>query len=311
MLAPTISSFKIVTPADRLSFLQAIYGDRCAMYHLDDLLKSKFKPPLTTQLLCIKTTDLDDVGETSALEACRSISPLLQKIIAGVAKAQKLGFDRAVIATDHGFILFHEQAAGDVVGKPAGDWLVVKDRFLMGHGSSSNSVCTFRPEEVGIHGSFEQYAVPRSLGTFAKTDSYYHGGLSLQESIVPLITVDLSKREQTRQYDFKISLSYRNGATAKITARRPLIDISIFNDIFFEQEISFQLLAFATDQVGEAAACEFVNPDTGMVTAMSGQAIRVPLKMMDTFQGRFQVRALDPSTQLVHAVLDLETDYME
>ena len=36
----------------------------------------------------------------------------------------EMGFDAAVVATDHGFILLHEQGAGNVAPKPAGNWLV-------------------------------------------------------------------------------------------------------------------------------------------------------------------------------------------
>jgi hypothetical protein len=40
-----------------------------------------------------------------------------------------------VIATDHGFILIHDQKAGNVAQKPAGNWLIQKLRWLLGKGA--------------------------------------------------------------------------------------------------------------------------------------------------------------------------------
>ena len=54
----------------------------------------------------------------------------MRQIIRGLTKVAELGFDRAVIATDHGFVLFHEQGAGNVAPRPSGTWLVEKARCM-------------------------------------------------------------------------------------------------------------------------------------------------------------------------------------
>lgn len=94
--------------------------------------------------------------------------------------------------------------------------------------------------------------------------------------------------------------------------RRPMIDIAIHKDVLFDQDISFQLEAYAGDNVvGEVAACDFLNPETNLLTIKTGSAVKVPLKMLDDFQGDFQVRAFDPATKINYATLDLKTDYMD
>jgi hypothetical protein len=72
-LIPSLGGMKIKTPDDRLQYMKGIYGDRCHMIDLDDLLKKKnIKFPVTMQLLVVKTTVIDDIGEIMPREAARS-----------------------------------------------------------------------------------------------------------------------------------------------------------------------------------------------------------------------------------------------
>jgi len=169
-LVPYINDTKVMVPKDRIKYTASIYGDRCRMCDLDDLVtKKKLNFPATLQLLLIKTTDIDQMGEMSALEARRMLPRIMQKLIAGIGKLRKLGFDRAVMATDHGFILLDERAIGDVVTKPSGDWIVVKDRCLLGkEGEVMACSCSTRmksafPEILKIM-PFQKASVPLQEG---------------------------------------------------------------------------------------------------------------------------------------------------
>lgn len=310
-LVPYIKDRKVMIPSDRFGYIQTIYGDRCHMRDLDELVsKPKIKIPETTELLIIKTTDIDNFGETNPLEARRILPQLIRKIMAGINKVQKKGFDRAVIVTDHGFIMFDEHSVGDVVPKPPGEWVAIKDRCLLGNGSPGAGVLVIKKMEVGIEGNFDDYAVPRTFGTFAKGNPYFHEGLSLQECVLPVICVDFSKksREIVKQ-PIDINLSYKRGN--KITTRRPMIEIAIYQAGLYDQDVEFQLEAYADKKlVGEVAACAEVNSATGLVTIKPGQAIKIPLKMAEDFHGDFEVRAIDPITEVNFATLKLKTDYM-
>jgi len=312
-LVPYVKGIKVLVPNDRFNFMQKIYGDRVHMRDLDELVtKQKMKIPGTTQLLVIKTTDIDQLGEMSPLEARRLIPRMAQKIIAGVNKLNKMGFDRAVIATDHGFILFDDQQAGDVVSKPVGQWDMVKSRCLLGKAAIAENVQVFGKNDVGIDGEFDDYVVPRSFGTFVKGSSYAHEGLSLQECVLPVISIVLGGPVTERKKDeIDIRMAYKGGLTDKITTRRPMIEISMFKTLF-DESVEFRLEAYAGKQiVGEAAASPHVNATSNLVTIKPGQAIKVPLKMEDDFHGSFEVRATDPVTQVNYHTLKLKTDYVD
>lgn len=312
-LYPYVKGQKVLVPKDRYEYIRKHFGDRCHMRDLDELVKKpKIRLPETTQLLIVKTTDIDKIGEVHPYEACRMIPGLVRKIITGVSRVQNKGFNQVVIATDHGFVLLDEQQAGDTVGKPPGEWIAVKDRCLLGKGSSGEGVLVFNKSEVGIQGDFEDYVVPRSFGTFKKGPPYFHEGFSLQECILPVISVDFGTKKAERfSTSIDISLSYKGASTGKITTRRPMVEISMFSTMF-DETVEFQLEAYSQDGlVGEVAASLHVNATTNLLEIQPGQAIKVPLKMDDDFHGSFEVRAIDPVTQVNYATLKLKTNYVD
>ena len=316
-IIPYISENRISVPEERFNHLKTYYGDRCFMVDLDDIVTKpkKTQIPEKTSILLIKTSDIDQLGEIGSLEAKRLIPRFLQKIVSGINWVQKKGFDKVVIATDHGFIMMDEHMAGDQVEKPSGDWLVVKDRCLVGRGSSDPSVIAFRINEVGIDGDFDQYMVPRTFASFTKGKTYFHTGLSLQECVLPVVIVDLpSEVPKPEVSGNDLILSYKGGTTNKITTRRPMIEIVLHRRIFFDQEIEFVLQAVTgkSDVIGEPAECSYVDSATGFIKIQPGQAIKIPLKMSEQFSGQFEVRATDPRTgQQYGPALKLKTDYME
>ena len=312
-LVPSLAGIKIKTPSDRLQYIKSIYGDRCHMADLDDLLKKKnLKLPETTQLLILKTTDIDNIGEIMPGEAPRIIPTLIKKMISAVSKLASHGFKKAIFATDHGFVLFNEQEPGDTVKKPDGAWLKAKQRSLLGCGSSNLGTVLFDIAHVGIRGEAEHYVVPKTFGTFSKGLPYSHEGLSLQECVLPVLSVNLQKETKAESGTIDIILSYKGGATT-ITTRRPMIEISWFNPDIFASEIEFQLEAYAKGKlVGEATSCSHLNPSTNLIGIQPGKAIKVPLKMHEDFYGSFEVKAMDPITQVVYGnTIKLKTDYME
>lgn len=332
-LVPTLKDKAVVVPKDRLEYVRRIYGDQCDMVALDDLLalnilpKKKPKLPETLRLLLVKTTDIDGIGEVNPAKARELIPRLLKDIFAGIVKLRMLGFDEVVIATDHGFVLLPGQEAGDGVPKPPGDWLQVKDRCLLGSGSATPAVVVFNKQEVGIRGDFESYAVPRSFGTFSRRVPYFHDGLSLQECVLPVLTVRLKRVAVAIPDSPEVQISYKAGKTSQVTTRLPLIDVCALERDRQSQleleasthEIELRLEAWGKDSatgqeriVGEPASSNHVHPATGLVRLKPGQAIKVPIRLEESFNGAFEVRVYDPETRVAYGeALRLKTNILE
>jgi len=314
---PKIGPHSITNPNERLSYIQTIYGDRCELFNLEDLPKKKKKHlKSTVELLIIKSTEIDTVGEKMPGKAALFIQDLIKDILKGIDKLKRLGFKRIIIATDHGFLLQNEQQPGSVVPKPDGDWAVEKPRCLLGRGAANPGTVAFDTADVGIKADFPSYVVPKSLGTFQKGVLYCHQGLSLQECVLPLITIEIKDERAEYASPFTVTLDYKQGKTDTITSRRPMIAVSIVVDglDFFPAPIQVQLEAYDLDSgktVGEPAACPQLDSATKLLRLELGKAVKIPLRMKEDFEGRFEVKALDPINQVTYHSIRLKTGYME
>jgi len=320
-LIPTLSGKPIRNPVERLAYVREFYGDRTAMLDLDELIamkplgKKKVEPLAGIDLLLVKTTDIDEQGELDAANVCIFMPHVLAKLIAAVGKLKKLGFHHVIFATDHGFVLHPAFEAGDVVAKPPGNWVQVKDRCMLGRGSATQDTVLFPKEQVGIQGDVEFYLVPRSFGTFNKRQPYFHEGLSLQEAVTPVLEIDLGDETAAIQTIVDVQLRYRGEPYGTVTTRRPVLDVCVFGGELFASEVAFRLEARAKigekeTVVGEAASSAYVDPATGVVKVKAGQAVKVPMRIIEDFVGAMEVRAVDAETGLTYGLplkLKIET----
>ncbi|MBV9082910.1 MAG: hypothetical protein JOZ62_09555 [Acidobacteriaceae bacterium] len=92
-----------------------------------------------------------------------------------------------------------------------------------------------------------------------------------------------------------------------------MIDVVLFQQLFEPQVLRFALEVKSGKKiVGSVAPNPNVDPTTGLVTLESGTAIKIPLRMEDSFEGEFTVAAVDPVTGITFGnPLVLRTDYVD
>lgn len=317
-LVTTLGGQIATSPASRLAYLKSRKGDQCNDIELEELVRVR-KPKISekTRLLVVRTHDIDAIAHSSPRQVLRVIPELVRQIIRGLAKVAELGFDKAVVATDHGFLLFPEQAPGDVAPRPLGNWLVEKSRCMLGAGQPDGANVLLKRGDVGIPGEFEEFAAPKSLVPYSRGQIYYHEGLSLQECVLPCLTVRLKAETQQAQQAgvLRLTLTYRQGKSDCITSRRPYVDLSWPDSNLFAEECETEVAIEAVNSkgvvVGWVGAGSSVNAATGGIAIRIGTAIAVGLRMDDGFSGNFVVRVYSPSTNVTLADLNLKTAYLE
>lgn len=96
VIIPYISENRISVPEERFNHLQTYYGDRCFMVDLDSIVTKpkKIQVPEKTSILLIRTSDIDQWGEISSLEARRLLLRFLQKIVSAINWVQKKDLTR-------------------------------------------------------------------------------------------------------------------------------------------------------------------------------------------------------------------------
>ena len=305
------NSEKLNTVNQRMAVFKSIYNERFAEVKLDALIKQRSKFDSTVDLLVVRTNDIDERFEVSLEAGLSDVSNQLRRLRVAVHKLAEFGFDRVVIATDHGFYINAHAGPGDVVEKPSGTWKNLHNRCLLGDGSEDSANYVLSTSDLAINGSYNQLASPRNLAAYATGVSYFHGGASLQECIVPVIAVKFKdSKENLEPENHQVELRYKAN---KITTRVPVIDIKIVQEDMFaasELEILLEAQDASGNVIGEAKPGGQVNAATGTIRMSTGAEARITMKMEEDFEGKFTIKAMDPVTLALYGKLNLKTDYL-
>src|SRR5690606_16332192 len=172
------------------------------------------------------------------------------KILKACSILIKNGYEEFVLVADHGFVLVDSFQAGNNAPKPVGDWALEKSRCVAGVGDSNHDHILLSSVDLGVKSDVDQFLFLKNYATYVRGKRFYHEGLSLQESITPLLTFR-PKQIESKQ-DYHINLTYKGKDSGYVTTRRPSIEISCFGESFFDEPIDVMIEAIADNKlVGE------------------------------------------------------------
>ena len=311
-LVPMLGAQVVGSVAQRMEVFKTKYGQRFQEGRLEDFVRDRFDVSPETDLLVLRAVEIDSHFENHPDTAPAEIKNALKRIRNAIHRLTKRGFHEVVIATDHGFFMNTHAGAGDVCAKPVGNWVAVHDRCALGDGSGDGNHFVLPAEKMGIKGDFAKFAAPQTLAAYRNGLLYYHGGISLQECVVPVISMQLKAAKQPAIQKASVAMTYRNGAKS-ITTRVPVIELAVDTTDMFSTENNFEILLEAHNSagevVGEAKVGGAVNPATGTIILKPGDKVQVTIKMLMNFEGKFKIKALNPTTYELYCQLDLATDY--
>ena len=292
----------------RNNYLKQKLGDRCEVVKLEQLLTNFNKKP---DLLVVTTNEIDAAGENLSINALSAIQQSIQNLVRGLNVLRNLDYEKILIVTDHGFMLYPDFQPGDNVSKPQGTWVMQKSRSLAGKGSQPNFALSFSSVDLGINSSVEQFLFLKNYAVFSKNTQYFHEGLSLQETIVPMLEVTIPK--VVKELKLEVTLTYRGKSDGFITTRRPIIDLSCFlsGSIGFDPVVIKMEAVSENNVVGQPLASESINEMTRLAEVYPTKAYKIPFEMEDEFEGEFEIIASDPSTGKTFATLKLFTEYLD
>jgi len=156
-------------------------------FNLDELLNTPADRIPEAAAYVVFDTTLDAVGETASQQAWNTFSTLLQSVKKGVHKLLELGVEQVHVVTDHGFLLLDKVGEHEKVSLRDVPALAKKSRYVVGPHLGQTDQLRFP-----VPGSEDLVAwFPRGIGCFRTPGpyNYVHGGLSLQELVVPHLQV--------------------------------------------------------------------------------------------------------------------------
>jgi hypothetical protein len=162
------------------------------LLHLRSQQESALK---SSDLICVTSQEIDEVSETdNVLLARAALDGILTHLKRAIRRLTELGCKTIIFAADHGFLFAQELGSDMKLHSPGGETLDLHRRVWVGRGGEANRsfvripLAAFRLSDDPTL----EIAVPLGFGGFLTAGgalTYFHGGLSLQECAVPVVTL--------------------------------------------------------------------------------------------------------------------------
>ena len=173
---------------------------------------------------------IDKVGDQPSTEAKTfdAVEQAFEELDLIIKKVANINGSNMLLTADHGFLFQQDEvAASDATPLPAaGEWTFRNRRFSLGRGIAPDAkVKLFDSAALGVQGDWSA-AFPLSLGRFPLQGSgmrYVHGGISLQEVVVPVVKIHKARADDTGRVEVELLR-----VPAKITTGQ--ISIALFQD---------------------------------------------------------------------------------
>jgi hypothetical protein len=270
-----VGGVKVATVADRVALLRAAHGDKVLDRTLDAVAgqgEKELKRALgDADLLLVRSQELDSAGESGMLNAAWSqFSAVLEMLRNLVARLSQAGVRRIVITADHGFVTLSRALGPDrAIDPPAGGTGELHRRGWVGKGASTTpSTLRVSLASTGVPSDLD-LIVPRGLAVFRAGGSrqFFHGGLSPQELLIPVIVVDTEPARAPRELRVDVTI-----AGERITTGAFAASIGFTGDLF-TTEITVRVAARGPSGSGGVARVvsgDGFDPATGAITLRAG-----------------------------------------
>ncbi|MBI5609569.1 MAG: PglZ domain-containing protein, partial [Deltaproteobacteria bacterium] len=164
---------------------------------LDELLSlqpSKLSKKLDgAQVVVVRSQEIDQAGETGfTFQARQVMDTVIDNLARAIRKLAAAGVEHAVISADHGHLFFASDRDESMrTDAPGGTTVELHRRCWIGRGGATSAGCLRVAAASLGYASDLEFVFPVATGVFrAGGDlAFHHGGASLQELVVPVLTV--------------------------------------------------------------------------------------------------------------------------
>lgn len=194
-LAACIEGRTMVGLTDRLKFLKAKVADvvDIPLGKLLGMTPTKLGKSIgDASLVVVRSQDIDALGENiDALTARASMEGVIGNVARAIRKLGSAGIENFVVTADHGHQFSLRKDEDMKTDNPGGDRVESHRRCWAGHGGiTPPGTVRVSGAELGYDTKLD-FVFPVGLGVFSSGGglSYHHGGLSLQEMVIPVVSL--------------------------------------------------------------------------------------------------------------------------
>jgi len=276
---------------------------------MDRLLNELSQNALQTEvkdarLIIIRSQEIDGAGESLPDGVARTVmGTVLETVRKAVLRLANAGVKQFVITADHGH-LFGPRRGHDMKIDPpqGGETVDLHRRCWIGRGGETPSSCIrISASQLGYQGTDLDLVVPKGLGVFKSGGSlvFHHGGLSLQELIVPVMSFEL-KGKDTGKGKASAEIVSLEQTPREIT--NLIFSLSIRRVDLPIEPIRLRVLAETADSEGTRVVAQAVfatrgwDPEARTVTLEDTEPVSVGMQIDDEEVSELRVLVIQVAT---------------
>ncbi len=247
------------------------------------------------QVIVVRSQEIDHAGEAGfTFQARQVMDTVIDNLARAIRKLATAGVENSVVSADHGHLFFPADRDESMrTDAPGGGEVELHRRCWIGRGGATPAGCVRVPASSLGYASDLDFVFPVGAGVFKSGGdlAFHHGGPSLQELIVPVLTVRLALRETRQPTAGRVSATGLPGA---VTNR--IFTVMLEGDLLSSEQVVRPLLMFSGRQVGAvgmAVGAEF-DRSTGCVKLQPGKPTSIAFLLSDEGATSIRVVVQDP-----------------
>jgi hypothetical protein len=255
-------------------------------------------------VVIVRSQEIDKAGEDGfSLVARRLMDGAIDNLARAIRALAAVGVEHFVISADHGHLFFPTERDESMrLDAPGGQTVELHRRCWIGRGGKTPSgAVRARGTELGYATDLD-VVFPAGLGVFrAGGDlAYHHGGPSLQELVVPAITLRMPVRESQKPKGAPVVVTeLPNAVTNRIVSATIAMQSGANLELFGGGMTVRPVLMSGTKQVGTVAMTgdpSHLDQSTGCVKLAPGKPVRAAFRLVDDDCSTLRILVQDPVT---------------
>ena len=149
---------------------------------------------VTANRLVLNYGDIDEVGEKKQLGALKDITNYEPELREKIAHLFRLGYNKIVLTTDHGFVLTGLLDEADKEPRPEGNIQKIEERFVLTEEPLNTSNLIERTGRY-FNSNYQYYVKTDKPFKTTGRYGYSHGGFTPQECIIPAYELNIESND--------------------------------------------------------------------------------------------------------------------
>ena len=254
------------------------------------------------QVVVVRSQEIDHAGEAGfTFQAPQVMDTVIDNIARAIRKLATAGIEHCVVAADHGHLFLPSDRDESMrIDAPGGHTVELHRRCWIGCGGATPAGCVrVSATSLGYVSDLE-FVFPVGPGVFkAGGDlAFHHGSASLQELVIPVLTVRTKTEQSGRAAASTITVS---GSPPAVTNRIFSVTLQLGGQnraLFSTALVVRPLLMTAGKQVGSVGMASNAELDrsTGCVTLPTNTSVTVAFLLNDDTVASLRIVVQDPAT---------------